>query len=350
VTDNTLAPVLLADIRGMIEEARAAVAATVNAGLTLLYWRIGQRINDEVLQGERAAYGREIVATLAQELTRAYGGGFTYSSLTRMQAFAEAFPDTQIVATLAQQLSWSHVKEILPLKQPLQREFYAEMCRIERWSVRMLRRQIDSMLYERTALSKKPDELIRHELDALRAADRMTPDLVFQDPYILDFLGLRDRYYERDLEDAILREMEAFLLELGAGFAFLARQRRIQVDSDDFYLDLLFYNRRLRRLVALDLKLGDFTPGDKGQMELYLRWLDKHERQPGEDPPLGIILCAGKKREQIELLELDKAGIHVAEYLTELPPRDLLQQKLHAAIAQARARLAQRDEDTSESA
>ena len=147
---------------------------------------------------------------------------------------------------------------------------------------------------------------------------------------------MRDRYYERDLEDAILREMEAFLLELGAGFAFLARQRRIQVDSDDFYLDLLFYNRRLRRLVALDLKLGDFTPGDKGQMELYLRWLDKHERQPGEDPPLGIILCAGKKREQIELLELDKAGIHVAEYLTELPPRDLLQEKLHAAIVQAR--------------
>ena len=216
--------------------------------------------------------------------------------------------------------------------------------------MRTLQAKIASMLYERTALSKKPDELIRHELDALRATDEMTPDLVFKDPYILDFLGLRDHYYERDLEDAILREMEAFLLELGAGFAFLARQRRIQVDSDDFYLDLLFYNRRLRRLVALDLKLGDFTPGDKGQMELYLRWLDKYERQPGEDPPLGIILCAGKKREQIELLELDKAGIHVAEYLTELPPRDLLQQKLHAAIVQARARLAQRGEDASESA
>ena len=344
MTENTLAPALLADIRSLIEEARAAVAATVNTGLTLLYWRIGQRVNAEVLQGERAAYGKEIVATLAQELTRAYGGGFAEKNLRRMMQFAEVFPDEHIVVSLIRQLSWTHIIALLPLKQPLQREFYAEMCRIERWSVRTLRRQIDSMLYERTALSRKPDELIRHELDALRETDRMTPDLVFKDPYILDFLGLRDHYYERDLEDAILREMEAFLLELGAGFAFLARQRRIQVDSDDFYLDLLFYNRRLRRLVALDLKLGNFTPGDKGQMELYLRWLDKYERQPGEDPPLGIILCAGKKQEQIELLELDKAGIHIAEYLTELPPRELLQEKLHAAIVQARTRLAQREE------
>ena len=345
MTDNAPALALLADIRGMIEEARAAVAATVNAGLTLLYWRIGQRINDEVLQGARAAYGKELVATLAQELTRAYGGGFAEKNLRRMMQFAEVFPDEQIVVSLIRQLSWTHIIALLPLKQPLQREFYAEMCRIERWSVRTLRRQIDSMLYERTALSRKPDELIRHELDTLRATDQMTPDLIFKDPYILDFLGLRDHYYERDLEDAILREMEAFLLELGAGFAFLASQKRSQVDSDDFYLDLLFYNRRLRRLVAFDLKLGNFTPGDKGQMELYLRWLDKYERQPGEDPPLGIILCAGKKQEQIELLELDKAGIHVAEYLTELPPRELLQEKLHAAIIQARARLAQREEE-----
>jgi len=345
VAENTVAPALLSDIRDMIEETRGAVAAAVNAGLTLLYWRIGQRINDEVLQGERAEYGKEVVATLAQELTHAYGGGFAEKNLRRMMQFAEVFPDEQLVVSLVRQLSWTHIIALLPLKQPLQREFYAEVCRVERWSVRTLRRQIDSMLYERTALSRKPAELIRHELDALRATDQMTPDLVFKDPYILDFLGLRDRYYERDLEDAILREMEAFLLELGAGFAFMARQRRIQVDSDDFYLDLLFYNRRLRRLVALDLKLGNFTPGDKGQMELYLRWLDKHERQPGEDPPLGIILCAGKKQEQIELLELDKAGIHVAEYLTELPPRELLQEKLHAAIMQARARLAQRTED-----
>jgi predicted nuclease of restriction endonuclease-like (RecB) superfamily len=343
MTENTLAPALLADIRGMIEEARGAVAAAVNAGLTLLYWRIGKRINEEVLQGERAEYGRETIAALGRQLEIEFGRGFSEKSLRHMVRFAEAFPDMQIVSSLLRQLSWTHFLSLIYLKDSLQREFYAEMCRIERWSTRTLQAKIASLLYERTALSRKPDELIRYELDALRATDRLTPDLIFKDPYILDFLGLRDRYYERDLEDAILREMEAFLLELGAGFAFLARQRRIQVDNDDFYLDLLFYNRRLRRLVALDLKLGDFTPGDKGQMELYLRWLDKHERQPGEDPPLGIILCAGKKREQIELLELDKAGIHVAEYLTELPPRELLQEKLRAAIVQARARLAQRE-------
>jgi uncharacterized membrane protein len=175
MTEDALAPTLLADIRGMIEEARSTVAAAVNAGLTLLYWRIGKRINDEVLLGERAAYGKEIVATLAQELTRAYNGGFTEKNLRRMMQFAEIFPDEQIVASLIRQLSWTHIIALLPLKQPLQREFYAEMCRIERWSVRTLRRQIDSMLYERIALSKKPDELIRHELDALRATDRLTP-------------------------------------------------------------------------------------------------------------------------------------------------------------------------------
>lgn len=144
---DTVAPALLSDIRDMIEETRGAVAAAVNAGLTLLYWRIGQRINTEVLQGERAEYGKEVVATLAQELTHAYGGGFAEKNLRRMMQFAEVFPDEQIVVSLIRQLSWTHIIALLPLKQPLQREFYAEVCRVERWSVRTLRRQIDSMLY-----------------------------------------------------------------------------------------------------------------------------------------------------------------------------------------------------------
>jgi predicted nuclease of restriction endonuclease-like (RecB) superfamily len=243
-------------------------------------------------------------------------------------------------------LGWSHFKEIIPLKDELQRDFYAEMCRVERWSVRTLRDKIDAMLYERTAISKKPEEVAKAELANLRTEDQLSPDLVFRDPYFLDFLGLKDRYLEKDLEDAILRELETFLLELGNGFTFQARQFRIQIDSDDFYLDLLFYHRRLKRLIAIDLKLGDFKAEYKGQMELYLRWLAKHEQQPGENPPLGLILCAGKKTEQIELLELDQSGIHVAEYLTALPPRELLQQKLHTAIAISRARLENKtDED-----
>jgi predicted nuclease of restriction endonuclease-like (RecB) superfamily len=330
---------LAADVRAMIEQTREAVARTVNAGMTLLYWRVGRRIQVEILKNQRAEYGGEILATLSQELTAEFGKGFSYSALTRMLRFAENFPEASIVATLSLQLGWSHFKEIIPLKDELQREFYAEMCRVERWSVRTLRAKIDSMLFERTAISKKPEELARAEVAALRGEDKLTPDLVFRDPYLLDFLGLKDRYLEKDLEDAILRELETFLLELGGGFAFLGRQTRIQIDSDDFYLDLLFYHRGLKRLIAIDLKLGDFKAEYKGQMELYLRWLAKHEQQPGEGPPLGLILCAGKKTEQIELLELDQSGIHVAEYLTALPPRELLQRKLHAAIEISRARL-----------
>lgn len=202
------------------------------------------------------------------------------------------------------------------------------------------------MLFERTAISKKPDELAKAEIAALRAEDQISPSMVFRDPYLLDFLGLNDRYLEKDLEDAILREIETFLLELGNGFAFIGRQTRIQIDSEDFYLDLLFYHRNLNRLIAIDLKLGNFKAEYKGQMELYLRWLARHEQQPGEETPLGIILCAGKKQEQIELLELGRSGIHVAEYLTALPSRELLQQKLHDAIKISQARLEAKKRET----
>lgn len=287
---------LVNDIRQMIEETRSTVATAVNAGLTMLYWHIGNRIREEILGGERAGYGQEIVVSLGRELTAEFGRGFEEKNLRRMIQFSEAFPDEEIVAALRRQLSWTHFKILMPIEDPLKREFYAEMCRIERWSTRTLQERIDSMLYERTAISHKPEEVIRHELSALRVQDQLTPELVFRDPYVLDFLGLKDRYLEKDLEDAILRELEAFLLELGAGFAFVARQRHIQIDNDDFYIDLLFYHRSLHRLIAIDLKLGNFKAEYKGQMELYLRWLDKYERQQGEDSPLGIILYAGKNR------------------------------------------------------
>lgn len=334
---------LAADVRSMIAQTRDGVARTVNIGMTFLYWRIGKRIQLEVLQNERAEYGKEIVSTLSRQLVEEFGNGFSEKNLRHMMKFADSFSEAEIVSTLSRQLGWSHFKEIIYLKQPLQREFYAEMCRAERWSVRTLRDKIGSMLYERTAISKKPEEVTRAELAQLRSEDQLSPDLVFRDPYVLDFLGLKDRYLEKDLEDAILRELETFLLELGNGFAFLARQQRIQIDSDDFYLDLLFYHRRLKRLIAIDLKLGDFKAEYKGQMELYLRWLARNEQQPDEASPLGIIMCAGKKEEQIELLELDQSGIHVAEYLTALPSRELLQQKLHAAIKTSRARLDAKD-------
>jgi predicted nuclease of restriction endonuclease-like (RecB) superfamily len=337
--NRALSDKLINEIRELIETARERVAQTVNAGMTLLYWQIGRRIHQDILKEKRAAYGAKIVASLSRQLVAEYGSGFTEKNLRRMVQFAEAFPEKQIVVSLIRQLSWTHFIALLPLKEPIQREFYAEMCRVERWSVRTLRQKIDSMLYERTALSKKPVQLATGELQKLREEDRLTPDLVFRDPYFLDFLGLKNAYSEKDLEAAILREMERFILELGAGFAFMERQKRITIDQDDYYLDLLFYHRKLRRLVAMELKLGKFQAADKGQMELYLRWLDRYERDQSEGSPLGIILCAGKSTEHVELLELDKSGIHVASYLTELPPRNLLQKKLKEAIAAVKARL-----------
>lgn len=332
------------EVKELILESRSQVTVAVNVTLTMLYWQIGKRINEEVLRGERAEYGKQIVSTLSGQLSMEFGKGFAEKNLRRMMQFATVFEDHGIVATLLRQLSWSHFTLLLPLKDELQRNFYAEMCRLEKWSVRTLRKRIDSMLFERTALSKKPEELISAEIQKLQNDNRVTPNMVLKDPYILDFLELNDHYFEKDLEDAILREMELFLLELGSGFAFMARQKRIQIDNDDYYIDLLFYHRDLNRLIVIDLKLGDFKAQYKGQMELYLRWLSKHERRAGEAAPLGIILCAGKNQELVELLELSQSGIHVAEYLTVLPEKELLQKKLHDAMTNARLRLENRGE------
>lgn len=337
-------PQLLGDIRTLIEQGRQQMVSTVNSALTTLYWQIGQRIHNEILKGERAAYGEQIVTALSRQLEADYGRGFSAKNLHHMLRFAETFPDVEIVSAVRRQLSWTHIKTIIYLDDPLKRDFYLQMCQQEGWSTRTLQQRLDSQLFERTALSKQPEALLSEELTKLRQTGELSPSLVLKDPYVLDFLGLHDRYLEKDLEDAILRELEQFLLELGAGFSFVARQKRIQIDNDDFHIDPLFYNRRLKRLVAIDLKLGDFKAEYKGQMELYLRWLAKYEQEADEEPPLGIILCSGKKREQIELLELDASGIHVAEYLTLLPPKDVLQAKLHEAIARSRARLENRGE------
>ena len=334
---------LVADIRQLIDSARQRAAVAVNAELTLLYWQVGRRIQAEVLKGERVAYGQQIVPALAAQLTAAYGRGWGEKQLRHCLRAAETFPDEAIVSTLRRQLSWTHIKTLMYLDDPLKRDFYIELCRLEGWSSRQLQERMGSMLYERSAISRKPEDTIRHDLQVLRSEDKPSPALLLKDPYLLDFLGLNDRYLEKDLEDAILREIEQVLLELGAGFTFVARQKRVQIDHDDFYIDLLFYNRKLKRLVAVDLKVGEFRAEYKGQMELYLRWLAKHEQEADENPPLGIILCTGKKQEQIELLELDKSGIHVAEYLTVLPPRETLQARLHESIAKARQRLLARE-------
>ena len=330
----TLQESLITDLRTLINEARNKVALIVNTEITLLYWHIGKRINEEVLGNQRAEYGKQIVSTVSTQLTKEYGRGFELRNLRRMMQFAELFPDFQIVAPLARQLSWSHFIELLSIKNDLGREFYLTMAASENWSIRTLRNKIDSMLYERTAISSKPEEVIKTELANLRDNEILSPDLVFKSPYFLEFTGLKGVYSEKSLEDSLLVHIEHFILELGVGFTFVERQKRMIIDGEDFYLDLLFYHRKLRRLVAIELKLGKFKAAYKGQMELYLRWLEKHEMEVGEESPIGLLLCTEGSEEQIELLQLDQTGIRVAQYMTELPSRVLLYQQLQKIVTE----------------
>lgn len=325
---------LLNTIKNIVLESKSKAIQTTNSILTMMHWEIGNKINQEVLNCSRADYGKAIVVTVSRELQKEFGNTFEEKNLRRMIQFATIFEKEKVVS-LVRELSWSHFLVILPIKDEIQRDFYIQMCKNERWSVRVFRDRVNSMLYERTALSKKPQELIKYELEELEKG-KIKDNIILKDPYLLDFLDIKDRFLEKDLEDAILRQLEEFLLELGNGFTFVARQKRIQLDSDDYYIDLLFYNRKLKKLIAIDLKIGEFKPEYKGQMELYLRWLDKYEKQEDEQSPIGIILCTGKKDEQIELLELEKSGIHVAEYLTVLPSKEVLQNRLHQAIEYAK--------------
>jgi predicted nuclease of restriction endonuclease-like (RecB) superfamily len=332
-----LAKGLAKEIGGLIDSMRGQVGQATNVALTALYWQIGTRVRKDVLGQRRAAYGAEVITELGKRLERDYGRGFGEKSLRHMLRFAEQFPERSIVYALGRQLSFTHFRLLSYFDDPLKRDFYVELCRVERWSTRVLGEKIQSMLYERTALSKKPKALIRKELAALRKTGELSPAMVFRDPYVLGFLGLEDAYSEKELEDALLREIEKFILELGSGFAFIERQKRITLDGQDFYIDLLFFHRRLKRLVLIELKLGDFKPADAGQVKLYLGWLNRHERQQGEGAPVALILCAGKNRETVEYLELDRDNIHVAEYVTQLPPRRVLKTRFQAALAAARA-------------
>jgi len=336
---NTAYFKLVDSVQTLIKQSKQQLAVTVNATMTQLYWEIGSLVNKEILHNKRAEYGKQIVSSLSTELTKQYGKGWSEKQIRHCLRFAETIPDFEIVSTLQRQLSWSHIKSLIYMDDPLKRSFYIEMCKMEKWSTRTMQERINSMLYERTAISKKPEETIKNELESLKFTQQITPDLIFRDPYFLDFLGLHDSYSEKDLESAILMELQTFIIELGSDFAFLARQKRITIDNDDYYIDLLFYHRKLQRLIAIDLKLGKFKASDKGQMELYLAWLTKHEMMKGENTPLGLILCATKNEEHVELMQLEKSNIKIAEYLTKLPDIKLLESKLQQAIERAKNRL-----------
>ena len=257
---------LHAELRALIASSRQRLSATVNAELSQLYWTVGHRLATEVLAGERAEYGAKLMRSLGEKLAREFGRGFEVQNLRRMVQFSQAFPDLAIVASLMRQLSWTHFLQLLPVKTDAARWYYAQQSSLERWSVRELHRQIERKSFERSELAgtfAPPSNV------------EVAPSTIFKDPYFLDFLGLNQGYDEADLEAAILLQLKAFILELGKGFAFVERKKRMVIDGEDFYLDLLFFHRRLRRLVAVELKLGRFKASHKGQMELYLKWLDR---------------------------------------------------------------------------
>ena len=331
---------LLQSIVKLIESARSTVAVSVNRELTLLYWSIGKNINEDVLQNKRADYGKKILIELSNGLTQRYGDGFSHRNLRNFMKFHEVFQDIEIMHSLSAQLSWTHLRNLIFIEDVLKREFYIQMCKHEHWSVRTLQDRINSMLYERTAISKKPEKTILNDLKKLEIEKKTSPDLTFKDPYFLDFLGLHDTYSEKDLETAILVHLQNFITEIGTEFAFLARQKHIIIDDEDFYIDLLFYHRGLKSLIAIDLKLDKFKAAYKGQMELYLRWLERNEMKDGENKPIGLILCSEKSSEQINYLQIDNdEQIKVAEYLTKLPEKKLLKQKLQKAIDLAKQNL-----------
>ena len=322
---------LLIELNKIIQQGKNKVAMQVNSTLTLVFWQVGKKINDFALNNKRAEYGKEIVKNISIELVEKYGNSFANKNLHRMMQFAEQFPDFEIVVTLSRQLSWSHFLVLLPLKSSQEQLFYANKIIGEQWSVRQTRKQIERKSFERTEIATMQTQLITNNKD-----NDLT---IFKDPYFLDFLGLKQGYLENDLESAILTELESFILELGKGFSFVERQKRMIIDGEDFYLDLLFFHRKLKRLVAIELKIGKFKAGFKGQMELYLKWLDKYDRQEDENSPIGLILCAESSREQVELLDMNKDGIMVAEYWTQLPAKEKLEQKLHSLLLEAKTRL-----------
>lgn len=319
---------LLNELSQLVEQSQQQVIVQNNSVLTLLFWQIGFRINETILHNQRAEYGKQIVPTVSAQLENKYGRNFTEKNVRRMLRFAEQFTDRQIVVTLSRQLSWSHFIELLPIKNPEAKLFYANQVSGHLMSVRDLRKQIATKTFERTAIANTQTVQIENSL----------PN-TFKDPYLLDFLNLGNAYLEKDLEQAILYELEKFILELGKGFTFVERQKRMIIDGEDFNLDLLFYHRKLKRLVAIELKLGKFQAKHKGQMELYLKWLDKYEKQEGENTPIGLILCAESSREQIELLEMHKDGIMVAEYWTDLPPKKQFEEKIHLLLTEAKERI-----------
>lgn len=330
--------VLYNDVCDIIDNARGEIATYANTRICLTKWYVGKRIKEDVLFNQRAEYGKRVVRNISAKLTERYGAGWSYKQLQHCLRAAETFSRDEIIYATRIQLTWTHLKRIMYVKDPLARQFYVEMCQIEHWDTRTLDDKIDGLLYERTAISRRPDETIKRELTEAGRTKTLVPDLVFRSSYFLDMLGLPEVFSESDLENAIVSQVEAIMQEMGGSdFALIERQKRITVDAVDYKMDLVFFHRSLRRTIVVDLKLGKFKPQYEGQMLLYLRYINQHERHEWEESPIGLILCSEGNTEHVEYLMLDEnSPIKVAQYYTQLPDRKLLAEKLQRAIAIAK--------------
>lgn len=322
-------------VGSIIEQSKRTIAVYLNSEVSMTYWKIGKYIAGELDAIGEDKYGAKIVSTVSRLLTERFGTGYQRANIFRMLKVAREFPDEEIVSTLSRQLTWSHFVELSVISDPTKRLFYQQMSILYHWSVRQLRDQEDKMVYERSLIAAKPEDEQVKVLTTVADGD-ITPDVILKSSYVVDFLGLKRGFSEEELEDAVVEQLEKFIMELGQDFAFLERQKKIPVDSIDYKLDLLFYHRRLHRLLAIDLKLGKFKPEYKGQMELYLKYLKKYEMQPGEEEPIGLLLCSEGNTEHIELLMLDEQNIKVAQYLTVLPEKQWFIDKMNRSIAIAR--------------
>lgn len=325
------------DLCGIIDDVRGRIATYVNTGICLTNWYVGKRIKEDVLYNQRADYGKQVLKNIAKQLVNKYGSGWGYEKLKHCVRSAYLFSEDEIRYATSTQLNWTHLRILMAVSDNLARQFYMEMCNIERWSTRTLEEKIDEQLYERTAISRRPEEVIKQELQKVRETHAVVPDLVFRSSYFLDMLGLPDMFSEEELETAVLNQVEEFMHELGSDFTLVERQKRITVDAVDYKMDLVFFHRTLRRFVVVDLKLGKFKPSYEGQMLLYLRYLNKNERHDWEESPIGIILCSEGNTEHIEYLMLDESSpIKVAQYYTQLPDKKILAERLQRAIAIAK--------------
>ena len=340
---------LLESIAGLLESARRTAARSVNAVMTATYWQIGRRITEYEQRGKaRADYGQQLLVRLSNDLVVRYGRGFGWRNLFQMRAFYQAYPaKLQTVSAISAAdifpLPWSAYVRLLGVKNENARSFYETEALRGGWSVRQLERQINSQFYERTALSRDKAAMLRK---GERAApqDKVSPDDEIKDPYLLEFLDLKDEYSEADLEEALIRHLETFLLELGGDFCFIGRQKRLRIGDTWYRLDLLFFHRRLRCLVVIDLKLGEFTPADAGQMHMYLNYAREHWTRPDENPPVGLILCA-RRNEALAHYALEGLlnKVLAAEYKTALPTERELAAEIDRTRRAIEIRRRQRD-------